>query len=120
MRARVNVPRAESPAIAFLDTRAGGVEPTRGLPDENPEAYERSVLDDVDGLEGKLLIMQGVADRVVAIDHTFRLVAALIEARKPYDLLLLPDQGHTFYGPPASYAREAMRRYFLEHLKPAP
>jgi dipeptidyl aminopeptidase/acylaminoacyl peptidase len=102
------------------DTRAGGIEPQLGLPDENPEAYERSVLDEVDGLEGKLLIMQGVADRVVAIDNTFRLVAALIEAGKPYDLLLLPDQGHSFYGPPAAYAREAMRRYFLEHLKPAP
>ncbi|MDX1393481.1 MAG: DPP IV N-terminal domain-containing protein [Gemmatimonadota bacterium] len=100
------------------NTRAGGIEPQLGLPDENPEAYEHSVLDEVDALKGKLLIMQGVVDRVVAIDHTFRLVAALIEAEKPYDLLLLPDQGHTFYGSSASYAREAMRRYFLEHLSP--
>jgi dipeptidyl-peptidase-4 len=98
------------------DTRAGGIEPTLGLPDENPEAYRYSVLADVDRLEGKLLIMQGVADPVVTIDHTFKLVEALIEAGKPYDLLLLPDQEHLFHGPPAAYARDALRRYFLEHL----
>lgn len=102
------------------NTLAGGVEPLLGLPDENPEAYEHGVLDEVDGLQGDLLIMQGVADRVVSIDHTFRLVDALIEAGKPYDLLLVPNGGHSFYGPEGAYARDALRRFFLEHLPPDP
>jgi len=52
-----------------------------------------------------------------------KMVDALIRADKPYDLLVLPDQTHAIgrsiaAGEPRYYAREAIRRYFQEHLKP--
>ncbi|MCZ6870799.1 MAG: prolyl oligopeptidase family serine peptidase, partial [Gammaproteobacteria bacterium] len=66
-------------------------------------------------LQGKLLIIHGTADRFVPIGHTMRLVKAFIEAGKPIDLLIMPDEPH---GSPGifGYGRDAMLRYFCEHL----
>ena len=89
----------------------------RGPVDENPEAYE-DILDSASRLEGDLLIIQGTADPVVPMLQLFRLIEALVAAGKPYDLLLLPGEGHTAGPASASYAREAVWRYFLEHLPP--
>ena len=45
------------------------------------------------------------------------MVDALIRANKHFDLVLLPEKGHSL--PRISpYWREAIRRYFQEHLKP--
>ena len=46
-----------------------------------------------------------------------KMVAALIRAGKPYDLIVLPEQGH-LGTMRSTYWREAIRRYFQEHLKP--
>ncbi len=46
-----------------------------------------------------------------------KMVAALIRAGKPYDLIVLPEQGHRG-AMRSTYWREAIRRYFQEHLKP--
>ncbi len=42
---------------------------------------------------------------------------------EPYDLIVLPEQTHAIgsdiaAGEPRSHVREAIRRYFQEHLKP--
>jgi dipeptidyl aminopeptidase/acylaminoacyl peptidase len=98
--------------------RASGIEPFRGLLEKNPEAYESSMLALAESLAGKLLIVHGASDRVVSIVHTMKMVEALIDAGKPHDLLLLPGQDHLFRGTGATYARDATRRYFQEHLMP--
>ncbi len=43
---------------------------------------------------------------------------AFVRANKPFDLLLLPGQGHGFAGAGARHAGEATMRYFQNHLKP--
>jgi len=45
-------------------------------------------------------------------------VEALIRAGKPFDMLVLPEQGHRPTGASRTYRGEAVRRYFQEHLKP--
>ena len=48
-----------------------------------------------------------------------KMVDALIRAGKPYDLMVLPEQRHSYRGGNAlAYVQEAARRYFQEHLKP--
>ena len=47
-----------------------------------------------------------------------RMVEALIRVGKPYDLIVLPEQPHIPSGTSLTYAHEAVRRYFQEHLKP--
>jgi len=90
-----------------------------GLPQNNREAYEyASNLRLAGSLQGKLLLIHGTSDYSVPLSATMKMVDALIRASKPFDLLLLPEQDHDYRGVSASYARDATRRYFQEHLKP--
>ncbi len=66
-----------------------------GTPQSNPEGYKNSsVMAHVDKLTGHLLLVHGLIDENVHFRHTARLINALIAARKPYDLLLFPDERH--------------------------
>jgi dipeptidyl-peptidase-4 len=67
-----------------------------GLPQENPEGYQRSsVMAHVDQMRGKLLLVHGLIDENVHFRHTARLINALIAAGKDYRLELYPDERHT-------------------------
>ena len=46
------------------------------------------------------------------------MVEAFIRVGKPYDLVVLPEIPHGFVGTSDRYWRNAIRRYFQEHLKP--
>jgi dipeptidyl-peptidase-4 len=89
-----------------------------GTPQNNPQGYQvSSVLQHVPNIEGKLLLVHGLIDENVHFRHTARLINALIAARKPYDLLLFPNERHM----PRSLAdrvfmEEQVRDYFLNHL----
>ncbi len=68
-------------------------------------------------LAGKLLLIHGAMDGNVYLSTTMRLVQALIEADKDFDLLILPEGRHL-----DSYARNpyVLRRhwdYFVRHLR---
>jgi len=66
-----------------------------GTPKSNPDGYAvSSVMHHVDKLRGKLLLVHGLIDENVHFRHTARLINALITARKPYELLLFPDERH--------------------------
>jgi dipeptidyl-peptidase-4 len=89
-----------------------------GLPQKNPAGYERSsVLAHVDNLQGELLLIHGLIDENVHFRHTARLINALIKARKPYNLIILPDARHSPRSPADRlYLEEGIRNFFLEHL----
>jgi dipeptidyl-peptidase-4 len=89
-----------------------------GMPQTNPHGYQvSSVMHHVPNLRGKLLLVHGLIDENVHFRHTARLINALIGARKPYDLLLFPDERHM----PRRladrvYMEEQVRDYFQKHL----
>ncbi len=89
-----------------------------GTPQSNPEGYAASnVMAHVDKMQGKLLLVHGLIDENVHFRHTARLINALIRARKPYELLLFPNERHT----PRSladriYMEERVRDFFRENL----
>jgi dipeptidyl-peptidase-4 len=91
-----------------------------GTPQSNPTGYAISnVMAHVDGMQGNLLLVHGLIDENVHFRHTARLINALIHARKPYTLLLFPDERHV----PRSladriYMEERMRDFFIENLLP--
>jgi dipeptidyl-peptidase-4 len=67
-----------------------------GTPQTNPGGYHRSaVMEHVARMRGKLLLVHGLLDENVHFRHTARLINALIKERKPYELLLFPDERHT-------------------------
>ncbi len=89
-----------------------------GLPENNPEGYKHaSNRRFVGNLQGTLLLIVGTRD-VNAFAPTMKLVDAFMQAGKPYDLLVLPDEGHRLTAAARTYVFEAVRRYFQEHLKP--
>ncbi|MCB5181959.1 S9 family peptidase [Streptomyces antimicrobicus] len=71
-----------------------------GLPQENPEVYERDCLiGDAPRLSRPLLLITGLADDNVHPSHTLRLSQALTDAGRPHQLLALPGVTHmTPYG----------------------
>jgi dipeptidyl-peptidase-4 len=87
-------------------------------PQENPEGYrEGSVLAHVDRISGKLLLVHGMLDENVHFRHTARLINALIRARKPYDLLVFPDERHMPRRlPDRIYLQQRVVDYFATNL----
>jgi dipeptidyl-peptidase 4 len=91
-----------------------------GPPASHQQAYEdASNLRLAGNLKGKLLLMHGTSDTLVPISHTMKMVEALIQADKHFDLIIVPEVGH---GGSARVNRyvwyEAIPRYFQEHLNP--
>jgi dipeptidyl-peptidase-4 len=89
-----------------------------GTPETNPLGYrDSSVFAHVQSMTGNLLVVHGLIDENVHFRHTARLVNALIRARKPYELLLFPDERHT----PRKqedriYLEERVRDFIVENL----
>lgn len=66
-----------------------------GLPDEQPEAYERSsVLRDAARLERPLMLVHGLADDNVVSAHTLQLSSALLAHGRPHEVLPLTGVTH--------------------------
>jgi dipeptidyl-peptidase 4 len=87
-------------------------------PQLNPGGYERSsVMHHVDGISGALLLVHGLIDENVHFRHTARLINALIRARKPYQLLLFPDERHMPRGlADRIYLEERIAEFFAREL----
>jgi dipeptidyl-peptidase 4 len=66
-----------------------------GHPDEHPDVYERhSLMSDAAKLERPLLLIHGLVDDNVYVAHTLRLSAALFEAGRHHELVLIPNATH--------------------------
>jgi dipeptidyl-peptidase-4 len=65
------------------------------LPQENVDGYRLgSALTHADRLRGKLLLIHGMIDENVHFRHSARLMQALIDAGKPFETLLYPNERH--------------------------
>jgi dipeptidyl-peptidase-4 len=66
-----------------------------GKPQDEPEAYRRSSpLVDAASLSRPMLLIHGLADDNVFVANTLRLSAALFEAGKHHELVLIPNATH--------------------------
>ncbi|MEW6745388.1 MAG: DPP IV N-terminal domain-containing protein [Planctomycetota bacterium] len=111
---------AINPVADLYDHAATPIEPYMGLPQQNREIYERaSSIALADRLHGKLMLIHGTSDVNATFSATMKMVAALIEAGKPHDLVVLPEATHYPQGKNALYMWKALIRYFVEHLEPA-
>ncbi|MAZ25879.1 MAG: S9 family peptidase [Cytophagaceae bacterium] len=67
-------------------------------------------------LKGKLLLVHGGMDHNVNPSGTYRLVEALVNAGKDFDLLILPSQRHGYTGKANTFFQKKRWNYFIEHL----
>lgn len=93
-----------------------------GTPAENPEGYRvASPLTAAEKLAAPLLLVHGTEDDNVHLQQTLQFVEALSRHRKPYELLIQPQQKHGFTGEaPRTYTHERMLEFFTRHLDPNP
>jgi dipeptidyl aminopeptidase/acylaminoacyl peptidase len=77
------------------DLRPLSEEMMGGSPEEIPERYhERSPIHFVDGIQGALLIVQGLQDPNVTPENVRAVRDALEKAGVPYEVLAFEDEGH--------------------------
>ena len=86
-----------------------------GAPADNPEGYRASsVMTYAEQLQGKLLVVHGMIDENVHFRHSARLMQALTDSGKPFDVLLYPNERHT---PRWEKDRVAMETRILEYFQ---
>ena len=77
------------------DLRAYSEEMMGGTPEEIPARYrERSPVNFVENVRGRLLIVQGLRDPNVTPDNVRAVTRELDRLGKPYELLTFEDEGH--------------------------
>jgi len=87
----------------------------RTKPDESPANWKKLDITAMAGnLKGRLMIIYGDLDENVPPSQALRLVAALVKANKPYDLVYLPNRTHAGGGDP--YTIRRTWDYFITHL----
>jgi dipeptidyl-peptidase 4 len=91
-----------------------------GTPADNPDGYRTSsVLPLASTLARPVLLIHGMADENVHFRHTARLINALNTARRPYDLLVFPDERHLPRSPAdRAYLEQRLAEHFDRHLGP--
>lgn len=109
---------AGAPVVDFRWYDTAYTERYMDTPQRNPEGYrEASVLTHLAGLRGHLLLIHGLIDENVHFRHTARLVRALIEAGKPFEIAILPSSRHLPRGfMTRRYIEERLTSFFLERL----
>jgi len=86
-------------------------------PVANPDGYrDASALSFVEALRGDLLVVHGMIDENVHFRHTARLIQRLIDAGKPYETLIYPNERHM---PRSEKDRADMERRLLAFFERA-
>ena len=89
-----------------------------GIPQENPEGYEKSsVLESADALSGKLLLIHGTIDDNVHLQNTIQFVERLQKKGKSFEMMLYPKSRHGVTGASQkNHLYRLMTRFILENL----
>ena len=86
---------AVAPVTDFRLYDSGYTERFMRRPQENVSGYDHTNLASMaDKLNGKLLIIHGLADDNVHAQNTFKYVEALNNADKQYEMHIYPDDNH--------------------------
>ncbi|MFT3771635.1 MAG: DPP IV N-terminal domain-containing protein [Minicystis sp.] len=115
---RFKVGVSSSPVTDSRLYDSGYQERYMGTPEKHPKAYETAELTKfAPNLRGKLLLTHGLMDENVHFQNTAQMIDALIEAKKPFDLLVLPGERHGTRKPATrQYVMQRVVDYLTENL----
>lgn len=86
-------------------------------PEENPEGYkEASVINYVDNLKGKLLLIHGAQDNVVVWQHSIQFLKACVDKGKQVDYFVYPGHEHNVLGKDREHLYQKITDYFMQNL----
>lgn len=87
-------------------------------PENNPEGYQQSsILNHIQNLKGKLLVIHGTSDETVVWQHTILLLEKAIQTGRQIDYFIFPGQKHGIRGKGRFYLYKKMTDYFNQFLK---
>jgi len=87
-------------------------------PETNPDGYENaSLLNRVDQLEGKLMIIHGTKDPTVVWQNSLAFLKACVDEGKQVDYFVYPGHGHNVRGKDRMHLYEKLKGYFDDALK---
>ena len=91
-----------------------------GMPEDNPKGYEASSpLPRAADIDAPLLLMHGMADDNVLFTHTLKLVKALQDAARPFELMTYPGAKHALQERNVAIHRyRCILSFFRRHLGP--
>lgn len=90
-----------------------------GLPKSNPEGYrEGRVLEHLDGLTSRLLLIHGMADDNVLFTNSTVLMSALQQRGQPFELMTYPGAKHGLRGRDNLHRLRLTEDFFQRCLKP--
>ena len=88
-----------------------------GTPQDNPEGYRTAnLLNRVDSIRGKVMIMQGGVDPVVLPKNAVNFVQKCIQKKIPVDFFLYPEHEHNVRGRERDHLFEKIYDYYQQNL----
>ncbi len=87
------------------------------MPQENPEGYENADMTNyISNLEGKLMLIHGVQDQTVVMQHSMKFIRECVKQNKQVDFFVYPTHPHNVHGKDRIHLMEKVSRYFIENL----
>ncbi|MBW2459911.1 MAG: prolyl oligopeptidase family serine peptidase, partial [Deltaproteobacteria bacterium] len=109
---------AGSPVTDWRLYDTGYTERYLGTPEDNAAGYQQSELTQhAAKLQGKLFIIHALMDENMHFQHSAKLIDALVQADKDFDLLLFPGERHGYRNAQARrYIYRRVVDYFVANL----
>ena len=87
------------------------------LPQENPAGYEATDLSKkIGNLKGKLLLIHGMQDNVVVMQHSVNLVKAAVDKGVQVDYMIYPGHEHNVLGKDRAHLYQKVTDYFMQNI----
>src|SRR5690606_16292006 len=87
-------------------------------PQDNPQGYRQaSLLDKVQNLDGKLLVIHGAADSTVVLQHSMKFLKACVDHGVQVDYFVYPGHPHNVRGEDRVHLMQKVTDYFDTFLK---
>jgi dipeptidyl-peptidase-4 len=87
------------------------------MPQENPEGYENNDMTKyVEHLDGKLMLIHGVQDETVVMQHSMKFLRECVKQNKQVDFFAYPIHPHNVRGKDRIHLMEKVSNYFFENL----
>jgi dipeptidyl-peptidase-4 len=86
-------------------------------PQENPDGFEATDLTkQIEKLKGKLLLIHGMQDNVVVMQHSVNLVKAAVDKGVQVDYMIYPGHEHNVLGKDRAHLYKKVTDYFMQNL----
>ena len=87
------------------------------MPQENPDGYKNANMTNYIGnLEGKLMLIHGVQDKTVVMQHSMKFLRECVKQNKQVDFFAYPIHPHNVRGKDRVHLMEKVSQYFFENL----